>query len=57
MKLSVIIPIYNVEPFLRATLDSVVGQSYQDIEVIGVDDGSTDGSRQILEEYQSTITD
>jgi len=52
MKLSVIIPIYNVEPFLRATLDSVVGQSYRDIEVIGVDDGSTDGSRQILEEYQ-----
>ena len=53
MKLSIIIPIYNVEPFLRATLDSVVGQTYQDIEIICINDGSTDRSLQILEEYQS----
>ena len=49
--LSVLIPVYNVEPYLRDCLDSVVGQSMKELEIICVDDGSTDGSLQILKEY------
>ncbi len=50
-KISVIIPVYNVEPYLRQCLDSVVNQTMRDIEIICVNDGSTDGSLAILEEY------
>ena len=50
-KVSVIIPVYNVESFLRDCLDSVVNQTLQEIEIICVDDGSTDGSLNILKEY------
>lgn len=50
-KVSVIIPVYNVEAYLRQCIDSVVGQTLPDIEVICVDDGSTDGSADILAEY------
>ncbi len=50
-KVSVIIPVYNVEPYLRKCLDSVVGQTLKDIEIICIDDGSTDGSGAILDEY------
>ena len=50
-KVSVIIPVYNVEKYLRECLDSVVGQILKDIEIICVDDGSTDGSPGILREY------
>ena len=49
---SVIVPVYNVEKYLRQCLDSIVGQTLKDIEIICVDDGSTDSSRQILEEYE-----
>jgi len=49
--ISVIIPVYNVEKYLRQCLDSVVNQTLQDIEIICVNDGSTDSSLQILEEY------
>lgn len=48
---SVIIPVYNAEPFLPACLDSVLAQSLHAIEVICVDDGSTDRSLEILQEY------
>jgi len=48
---TVIIPVYNRERFLRATVDSVLAQTYPAVELIAVDDGSTDGSRGILEEY------
>lgn len=48
---SVVIPVYNIEQHLHQCLDSVAGQSLRDIEVICVDDGSTDGSHAILEEY------
>lgn len=51
IKVSVIIPVYNVEKYLRQCLDSVVNQTLRDIEIICVDDGSTDSSPQILEEY------
>lgn len=50
-KVSVIIPIYNDEQFLRACLDSVVNQTYTNLEIILVDDGSTDQSGTICQEY------
>ena len=50
-KISVIIPVYNTAPYLRQCLDSVVNQSLNDIEIICVDDGSTDNSLSILKEY------
>ncbi|GHS93364.1 hypothetical protein FACS1894139_02900 [Planctomycetales bacterium] len=50
-KVSVIIPIYNVEPYLRQCLDSVVNQTLKEVEIIGIDDGSTDNSLAILREY------
>ena len=52
-KVSVIIPVYNTEKYLRQCLDSVVNQTLKDIEIICVDDGSTDGSLDILREYES----
>lgn len=50
-KVSVIVPVYNVEKYLGECLDSVLGQTLEDIEVICVDDGSTDGSAAILADY------
>lgn len=49
--MSVIIPVYNAEKYLRGCMDSVLGQTLRELEVICVDDGSTDGSAAILEEY------
>ena len=51
-KVSVIIPVYNVEDYLRQCLDSVINQTLKDIEIICVDDGSTDKSLEILHEYE-----
>ena len=51
IKLSVVIPVYNAEPFLSECLDSVLNQSLREIEVVCVDDGSADGSLKILENY------
>ena len=48
---SIIVPVYKVEPFLRRCLDSAVGQSYENVEVIVVDDGSPDGCPAICDEY------
>ena len=50
-KVSVIIPVYNVEKYLRQCMDSICGQTLTNIEILCVDDGSTDGSGKILEEY------
>ena len=51
-KISVIIPVYNVEPYLRRCLDSVIGQTYANLEILLVDDGSTDGSSVVCDEYR-----
>lgn len=53
VKVSVILPVYNVSDYLRQCMDSIVGQTLQDIEIICVDDGSTDDSLAILNEYAS----
>ena len=50
-KLSVIMPVYNVEKYLETAIDSVLSQTYKNIEVILVDDGATDSSPEICEEY------
>ena len=49
---SVLMPVYNSQKFLRRAVDSVLNQSFQDFELIIVDDCSTDGSADILQEYQ-----
>ena len=53
IKVSVIITIYNGEVYLRQCLDSVCSQTLKDIEIICVDDGSTDSSWDILESYRA----
>lgn len=50
-KISVIIPVYNVEKYLQRCVDSVLGQTHRNLEVILVNDGSRDGSAKICEEY------
>lgn len=50
-RFSIIIPVYNVESYLRECLDSVLGQTFTDWEAICVNDGSTDGSAAILDDY------
>ena len=52
-RVSVVIPVYNIERHLRQCLDSVAGQTLRDIEIICVDDGSTDDSPKILADYAS----
>lgn len=50
-KVSIIVPVYNVKEYLNECMDSILSQTLQDIEVICVNDGSTDGSPKILESY------
>lgn len=52
MKFSIIIPVYNVEKYISKCLESVLSQSYENYEVILVNDGSTDGSYEIIEQYE-----
>lgn len=51
-KVSIVIPVYKVEKYLRKCLNSIVNQTYQNIEVIVVNDGSPDGCRTIIEEFE-----
>ena len=51
VKISVIVPVYNVEKYLRQCLDSIINQTFNDIEIICINDGSTDNSLKILEQY------
>lgn len=53
IKVSVIVPVYNVESYLEKCLQSLVQQSLQEIEIIAVNDGSTDASQSILEQFQT----
>lgn len=49
--ISVIVPVYNVESYLPACIESILTQSYQELEILLIDDGSTDHSREICDEY------
>lgn len=51
IKISVIIPVYNVEKYLYDCLYSVVNQTHKNLEIIIVNDGSTDNSQQIIDEF------
>lgn len=51
MKVSVVIPVYNVKPYVERCVQSVLRQTYKDIEIILVDDGSTDGSGEICDRF------
>lgn len=51
MRFSVLVPVYNVDQYLRKCMDSIISQSWKDMEIICVDDGSTDESGKILDEY------
>lgn len=51
-KVSIIVPVYNVEKYLRRCMDSLINQTFKDIEIIAINDGSTDKSIQILQEYK-----
>ena len=55
-KVSVVIPVYNSEKFLKESIESVLNQTYGNIEIICVDDGSTDSSGEILKQYSDKIT-
>lgn len=52
-KVSIIIPVYNTAPYLHRCIDSILGQKFKDFELILVDDGSTDGSSSICDEYSA----
>ena len=52
IKISVIVPVYNVEDYLRQSLESIINQTYKNLEIICVNDGSTDKSLMILKEYE-----
>lgn len=56
IKVSVIVPIYNAEKYLEKCINSIIGQSYPHIEIILVNDGSSDGSLDICRKYQQTDT-
>ena len=55
-KVSIIVPVYNVEKYLEKCLDSLVNQTFKDIEIIIVNDGSTDNCRKIIDKYYAKYT-
>ena len=54
--ISVIIPVYNVRPYLKKCIESVVNQSYRNLEIIIIDDGSDDGSEILCDSMESKTT-
>ena len=57
MKLSVIIPVYNGQDCILRCLESIIKQTYKDMEIIVVNDGSTDSTKDIIEEFQKKHID
>ena len=55
VRVSIVLPVYNVARHLRGCLDSIARQTFRDFEVIAVDDGSTDGSGRILDDYPASF--
>ena len=56
-KISIIIPVYNTAKYLKRCFDSVLVQSYKDFEMVIINDGSTDNSEQIINEYKDKYPD
>ena len=54
--ISVIVPVYNVKEYLNTCVESILNQTHENLEVILVDDGSTDGSGEICDSYAKTDT-
>ena len=50
-KITILVAVYNTEPYLRECLDSLINQTYNNLQIICIDDASTDGSLAILHEY------
>ena len=50
-KISIIIPVYNAEPYLPQCMESILGQDYEDVEIVLVEGGSQDKSRSMCEKY------
>ena len=57
VKVSVIVPVYNVEQYLAECLDSLVSQTLEDIEILVVNDGSPDNSQAIIDDYAARYPD
>jgi len=55
MIISILIPVYNSEKFLNNSISSVLNQTYHNLEIIAIDDGSTDNSLKILQKYSDKI--
>ncbi|MBL3519175.1 iron-containing alcohol dehydrogenase [Arcobacter lanthieri] len=56
LKISVIVPVFNTEKYLKKCLNSIINQTFKNIEIIIIDDGSTDGSLEIIRKYQNQYT-
>lgn len=56
MKITALIPAYNVEEYIRRSIDSALNQTFKPFEIIVIDDGSTDGTRNIVESYGDKVT-
>lgn len=56
-KVSIIVPVYNAEEHLKLCIDSILNQTYKNIEIILVNDGSTDNSLNIIKEYKEKFLD
>lgn len=52
-QISVIVPVYNAERWLKRCIDSILNQTYTNLEILLIDDGSTDASAQVCDEYES----